>query len=279
LAGWLSAQGRKPAPATGEQVRAVVEKALPAWDESVLKVEERRNWAAGVDAAAVFRAMREEAPLPKDLPAKLERIQSGESVVRINTSLGKVRYVNRARAWNFEKHANTKLSDAETATKVIVTALQQLRLPTDELGKPSVAAETAIGGRVGEAKATDRFELYRVVTIPRMVNKLPVYDSRVHAAVNAEAEIQRLQVSWPAFQLMHGAQLRPRAEVVNEVVAQIMAQGPPRDVKIEARLAYAPRTHDDEEITYVPTLVVSVYAAPTPYQLLVPVAEMSPPVK
>jgi hypothetical protein len=67
--------------------------------------------------------------------------------------------------------------------------------------------------------------------------------------------------------------LRERKSVLTEAANQILRQTPEADLKIQAYLAYAHRSVDDEKLAYVPSVVLSVYSMPTPYQFTVAVAE------
>jgi hypothetical protein len=256
-------------------VRAAVERAMPSWDESVLRVAEKPDWSEKVNFDRVFQAMKDTAVKVERIPETAERIQDEGRSVRVDARAGKIRYISRTRAWSFERDGKKPAIVAERALAAAQEALRSLGLPADELEKPDVATQMAGGAPVGTKEIQDRFEMYQLVTVRRRLNRLPVYGSQARVAVNNEGEIQRAQVNWPAFRLGPGLTLRKRAAVVDEAIQQIMRQGPRADLKMEAYLAYAPKDEDDRTVRYVPAVILSVYAPQTPYQLVLDVADPS----
>lgn len=253
-------------------VTALVNRTFPKWDESVLKVEDGKNWTATLNFRTVLAAAGDKTQLEKEPPADAKRLQAGNSVVRIDRQRGKVRYINRDRDWSYDKR-DAKVPDDARAKDVFAGALKQMDFPTEEIADIRIATQVAAGAAAGDRKTKDEFPMYRFVTATRKIKDLPVYDSKVYAAVGAQSEIQRLQIIWPTFQLTRNLKLRSRDDVVREAVAQILEQDPRPDIKINAKLAYAPAAHDDEEVRYVPAVIASVYSGPTPYQLVIPVAD------
>lgn len=256
-------------------VRATLEKAIPRWDESVLRGAEKPDWSGRMTFDRVFQAMKDTPVKVERIPETAERVQDEGRSLRFDARAGKVRYISRTRAWSFERDAKKPAVAAERALAAAQEALRSLEVPADELDKPEVATQMAGGAPVGAKEIQDRYEMYQLVTVKRRVNQLPVYGSEARVAVNAGGEIQRALVKWPAFRLSPGLTLRQRSSVVEEAVRQILLQSPHADLKITAYLAYAPRDDDDRMVRYVPAVIVSVYAPPTPYQFVIDVAEPS----
>jgi hypothetical protein len=260
-------------PMGEKEVRALVEKALPQWDAEVLKVPDKDQWSRTLDFDTVFKAVGDDKPIPVEkLPNGAKRLADQDKVVRLNSEIGKIRYINRARTWKFEEKTPSKGVEVEKAREVVLKATADLGIPRDEMAELHVATQVAGAAPVGSNMIKYEYEMYRIVTVPRILNKLPVYGSSFRTAVSNKAQIQRLQVNWPPFRLSPNLFLRIRDAVVREAVNEIMTQRPTPPIKIQAYLAYTPRSLDDEEIWFVPAAIISIYSEPTPYQLVVPLA-------
>lgn len=263
-----------PVPAEGKAPRlaALVEKALPRWDESVLAAKPGKDWLAGLDPADVLAAVSDRMPdLPAKPPAGVTRISGPDRSVVLQPERGRAQYFSRARAWDLLPSGKSLVLDRE-ATTILFHTLEALRAPQPEFGTPRVRAQVVQGARTGDKTPGKPRELYRIVTLPRMMYGLPVHASRVLASINAEKQIQRITVQWPAFRVPEKMGLRERKEVVADVVARIQENEPNAELKINAVLSWALRTSDDEQLLYLPSVVVSVEDLPTPYQIIVPVA-------
>jgi hypothetical protein len=271
-----SASGQAAAQASAERsLRATVEKVIPRWDESMLRVGDKPDWSGKMSFDRVFQAMKDTAVKAERIPEGAERIQDESRSARVDARAGKIRYVSRPRAWSFERDAKKPSIGADKAVAAAEEALRSLDLPSDEQDKPETTTQIAGGAPVGAKEIQDRYEMYQVVTVRRKINQLPVYGSQARVAVNNGGEVQRAMVKWPAFRLGAGLVLRKRPAVVDEAVQQILRQSPRPDLKMQAYLAYAPRDDDDSIVRYVPAVILSVYALPTPYQLVLDVAEPS----
>lgn len=273
--GACASPGDRPySPDTERSIRERVEKALPQWDERVLRAQERNNWAAGLDYEYLFRAMNDTPVAFERVPPDAVRYSDGTKAVRLEAKKGKLRYVNQTRAWSFERLRDTKAVPPERARAAAMETLGRVKLPADEFGEAQINTQIAAGAPVGERQTRDRFEMYRVVEIPRQINELPVYGSHARVVVANDESIHRLQIAWPAFRLAPSLSLKERRAVIEETVQQILRQGPTGDAEIRAQLAYAAQDQEDDAVRFVPAVIVSVLAPPTPYQLVVPVAEI-----
>jgi hypothetical protein len=227
---------------TSQEVADLVDKALPAFDAAVLRVTEGPAWSAKLDYAGLFRAMGDKAPATAPAVGTLRLADNGR-VARVEPALGRLRYVSNARAWT-TRDAGLSVADDKTTTAVIRQAVAALGLPAAELGAlrlDTQVAETAAAG----ATSTKVLDLYRLASLSRFVNGLPVAGSRVSAAITSAGDIQRLLVRWPPFFVPPGLKLRARGAVVSEVVAAIMRQNPVarEDRFVSARLSYVPEGH------------------------------------
>lgn len=257
----------------GKEVNAMVSKALPTWDASILEAKQGKDWTTRISFERIAKAMGDKPIRAQKLPDIAQKVSDESRTIRFKPGMGTLRYINRARAWDYKKHAQTKAIDAREASSIVQKAIDNLGIPQEERGKIRVDTQIAAGGVAGKEEITDQFEMYRIVSIPRMINKLPVYSSGARAAISNDAQIQRLQLAWPAFRMDSQLTLRSRRDVIKQVAREMMAQDLEKGARVHATLVYTPRTHDDEEIVYVPAVVVSVYSKPTPYQVVVPVAE------
>lgn len=272
VAGNLTAQSLRQ----DDEVQALVMKSLPSWDEGVL---ERlaggggQDWTREVDSTRVFEVMGDRPARFEKVPDQARRFETETAVVKLDRGRGRIRYLNRERAWSFDKHASTAAVAESRAHELVLRTVEKLGLPPQEMAEPRIDTQVAGGGPVGTKELQDRFEMYRIVSIPRTLGDLPVLGSGVRAAVSNEGQIQRLKVQWPALRPAAELRLLPRDQVVDRITRQILEQQPQGELEIVSFLAYAPVTTDDEEVFFGPAVVVSVYSLPTPYQLVVPVAE------
>lgn len=227
---------------TSKEVSELVEKALPAFDASVLRVTNGPAWSAKVGYAGLFKAMGD-APVTTPPPAGTLRLADKGRVARVEPALGRLRYVSNARAWT-TRDAGIAAADDKTTSTAVRNAVAALGLPAAELGAlrlDTQVAETAATG----ATTTKIVDLYRLANLSRTVNGLPVVGSRVSAAVTSAGAIQRLLVHWPTFVVPTGLKLRARTAVVSDVVAAILRQNPVAidDRFVAARLTYVPEAH------------------------------------
>lgn len=258
-----------------EVILEMIEKSLPGWDESVLKVRQGEDWIGHLDFRNVYGVMGDRAPEVEKMPNRAGRLGNEDRVVILDQSRGRVRYVNRTRGWNFETDSKSTAVEAEKALELVASAVRELGVSPDEFGKPRVDTQMGGGAPVGESVIKDRFEMYRIVSIPRMMGEYPVYGSLIRGAVSNRGQIQRLMVEWPAFRMSRKLTMMSRTEVARQAVKEILAQEPFGEVSIRTELVYAATSQDDENPFFVPAVVISVMSRPTPYQLVVPVAKMA----
>lgn len=290
---------------TLDQLTALLDQVLPAWDERVLAAKDGINWSADASYDALFAAVADK-PIP--LSADVGRISDGARVARLDRLAGRARYISRPRAWTLDRAA-IPFGDDSVALASVRRALDGLRVPTGELGRVRLDTQEAEVAPDGEADGK-LYDVYRLVSWSRVVNGLPVQGSRVVAAVTQEGAVQRLLVNWPQFTMPAGMTLRSRDVVVAQLVKAIARQAPmPGDARtLSARLAYVPerylgttvrdlpgdgdlqtpsddsdkvggdaryptrKRHANEIVRHVPAVIVSVSTGETPYQLAAAVA-------
>ena len=256
-----------------QRLTSLIDQALPKWTEQVLTVPDGQDWTATLDFRRVAAAMGDDLFKLNELPPGITEVADKERSIRVMPHEGKVRYLNRSRAWDPAKGL-AKAIEERRAVEVVEKAMSTLGIPLEEAADARVNTQIAAGAPAGSEKTRDQFEMARIVTFPRKIASIPIYNSRVMAAVGNEGIIERFQATWPSFRLKKELALLDRASVIKQIAEQITRQEPTADVKVQAYLAYAPASPDDEETQFVPSIIVSVYAKPTPYQLIVPVAQM-----
>lgn len=256
-----------------QRLTSLIDQALPKWTEQLLTVPDGQDWTATLDFRRVAAAMGDDLFKLNELPPGITDVADKERSIRLMPQEGKVRYLNRSRAWDSAKGL-AKAIEERRAVEVVEKAMNTLGMPLEEAADARVNTQIAAGAPAGSEKIRDQYEMARIVAFPRKIANVPVYNSRVMAAVGNEGIIERFQAVWPTFRLKKELALLDRGSVIKQIAEQIARQNPDADVKVQAYLAYAPASPDDEETQFVPSVIVSVYAKPTPYQLVVPVAQL-----
>ncbi|WP_447984646.1 hypothetical protein [Nitrospira sp. Nam74] len=256
-----------------QRLSSLIDRALPKWSEGVLTVRDGQDWTATLDFRRVAEAMGDDLFKLNELPPGITEVADKERSIRLVPQAGKVRYLNRSRAWDSAKGL-AKAIEEKRAVEVVEKAMSRLGMPLEEAADARINTQMAAGAPAGSEKIRDQYEMARIVAFPRTIANVPIYNSRVMAAVSNEGIIERFQAVWPTFRLKKELALLDRQSVIKQIAEQIARQNPDADLKVQAYLAYAPMSPDDEEPQFVPSVIVSVYAKPTPYQLVVPVAQM-----
>lgn len=255
-----------------QQVRRLVERSLPGWDEEILEVADGKRWIEDVGFDRILGVLGEQ-PMPQDLPPGALQLRDDKRTVKLDPAKGKLRYVSRERAWSFERNFQKPAFDPQVSQARVLEAVRGLGMPMEEALQPQVETQMGAGALAGARRATDTFQMYRLVRLQRQIGGLPVFGSVLHAAISHEGQVQRLQVSWPSFALASSLRLRARSLVVDEAVQRILDQQPNPDTRLRASLVYAPLADEKGGLRYLPAVQLAVRSLPTPYVLLIPVAE------
>lgn len=253
-----------------DEIIRILDKAVPQWDDRILAAASDTDPVAQLDFYQLAKVMRDEI---KEFPPEgAQQLDDGVRALQIENESGKVRFVNRQRAWQYKRDADSRRVDPDYAGKTALETLSRLGIPLDELAKPLVRPQIAAGGKVGTEKPTEQYDMYSLVFVQRQINGLPVYQSDARVAINNYGEVQRMGIEWPKFSFDREARLRPREKVLYELADDILQQSPTPRVSANANLAYA-KIGDDG--TYVPTVVVAVSDETSPYQLVVRLTELA----
>jgi hypothetical protein len=257
-----------------ERVQRMVQRALPAWGEEVLEVPADPNrWAEDVTFDKLLGVLGDKDPLPQGLPEGSLLVRDADRAIRLEPAQGKFRYVNRKRAWSFERDSRKHAVDPAKAQQMVLAVARELGAPLPQILDSRAETQMGAGAIAGAPRASEAFEMYRLVLLSRQVGELTVYGSSLRAALSHDGQIERMQVSWPAFSLAPGLRLRPRGAVVSDAVKRILDQNPGRDTRVRARLVYAPEEDERKAVRFLPAVQVAVLSLPTPYFVIVPVAE------
>ncbi len=260
-------------PATAAQLSAKLAAVMPQWDASILQAPVGRNWPGDLRPVDAAKVLRDEALAARaqEAPKGALLVETATSVLRLDPAGGRLRYVNRAREPKAEA-AQSGLRLPENAESVALDALAQLGFPREEIGAVSALTQSAAAGRAG-AQAEWKGDLYRVISVERAINKLPVLGSSARIAINAEGQVQRLRATWPAFRIDPSDKLLGRDAVQRSAVEFLLDQNVKTNVDIKARLGYAPVSPRGGAM--LPALILSVSDGPTPMLLTVPVVSPS----
>ena len=259
-----------PEKASVEDLKALIERALPKYDEGLLKPYKGRDPISELSFDRLANALQDKISL--EAPKEVTNIDDGIRALRIDAERAKVGYVNRERSWNFDTDAKSKAIPAERAQQQVLSILNELGFDSREMAKPFVTKQMASGGKAGEEKPSSVMEMYRYVIIPRSLNGIPVSQSDVKVAINNYGEVQRISADWPQLTLREGQRLRDREAVINDVLLEVSEQDPTQAIHFIGNIQYAQQI-DGDQIS--PLIVFNVNDYPTPYQVAVPLAEQA----
>jgi hypothetical protein len=254
---------------------ALAEAHLPTWSPSILNVPSGPDWLPAVDVADVARSAHDTMPFERVWtdPLRVEARDAADTkVIKIDRSRSRVRYINRARHFDFATDPRTAFP--QTATLALVLgAIDELGVPAGE--RLPARIDTLAGQDYDTSSPLpepfSRLELERWVTVDRAVNGLRVEESMVRGAVSNDGTLARLLVRWPRFRLATGLVLRPRAAVVDEIATRINKSEFGAAIELAIHLAYVP-----EGDHYIPAAVVSFDDPYSGEVVYVPLVERAP---
>ncbi|MEJ2125846.1 MAG: hypothetical protein P8Y47_13900 [Alphaproteobacteria bacterium] len=173
-----------------DEIVRILDKAVPQWDDRILAAASYADPIAKLDFYQLAKVMRDDI---KEFPPEgAKQLDDGVRALRLESESGKVRFVNRKRAWQYKRDVDSRRVDPDYAIKTTLETLSQLGLPLDELAKPLVRPQIAAGGKVGSEKPTEQHDMYSLVFVQRQINGLPVYQSDARLAINNYGEVQRM---------------------------------------------------------------------------------------
>ncbi|NUS99433.1 MAG: hypothetical protein HOP96_00460 [Sphingomonas sp.] len=267
-----AAQEHAP-PLSRDEIAHRLSQSLPAWSDAVLRAPQTPNWTAALrpERVAALLGDAELAAAVKSAPRGSRLFQSANSTLRIDPERGELRYVSRSRTVDPMGQVGT-LPPGERASQSVVRALTALGLPRGEFAAPNAVTQISSGGSVRSQAPEVKAEIYRLVTVPRVVGGLPVFVSDARAALTSKGEVQRLRITWPVLNTPRRMQLASREAVIARAADALADHGITARAEIRASLAYVPA--DAKGVSgYVPAVLISVLEPPTPFIFSVPVVE------
>ena len=221
---------------------AAVDAALPVLDPAILTLYTGPDWItlASVDVALVATGVGD-LPAPGNLSISgdltVARDAAQTKVIKIDLGRQRIRYISRARLFDFSTSSQTAVSEG-TATSLVSSAMSTLQIPAIE--QTSQVVDTVLGLSFDGPSQLEGspYDRERLVTVNRVVNGFPVFGSIVRAAVSNDALIARLIVDWPQFLSGPYVTLRSRNDVVGDL-AQIMLDAEQGEVvQVDIALGY-----------------------------------------
>ncbi len=273
-AGRAPAQDLPPPPLPMTQTLAdyqqQVDAVLPAFDTSLLSPAAGPDWMASLSVAQVAGAAGDVPPANIIRDGWLvEATDAAETqVVKLDFDEGRVRFANLAKLFDYDLHPHTAVP-ASAAESMLYTAADALGIPAAERLMAEVA--TVKGRLVAGGGAPEDSELERLVTMHRTIGGVPVYDSLMRMSVNNLGQTCRMLVRWPQFVMPAGLMMRTRADVVDDVAAQVMDLEEGAPVDMDLTVAYGRFGYD-----YVPVVIAAFDDTQSGQVLMVPLVDMPP---
>lgn len=237
--------------------RYLVEKALPKWDKRILDVPIRKiNWVEKTSIPQIARAVKDEIKYKQEKWEMFEKAQDEKRIVKLDRTRGYIRFANQDRQFLFEKSSRQPV-DPKKATQIAKETIKNLGLPIDELGQIRVDEVMAIGATHGAKEASDNFAKEQLVTIQRVLNDVPIFDSMARLAISNSGRVARILVRWPHFDLKKDLELKDHEHIIQEIIAEIVRLEEGKPISLTAKLAYI-SSEDDEQTKYYPGLIVTV---------------------
>jgi hypothetical protein len=271
------------APSETEQVRASelgraeiarrIEQSLPKWGDEVLRAPQDVTWTAKLQPARVAELLgdRELMAVIRRAPRGAQLFQSKGSTLRIDPERGELRYVSRYRTVDPMSQVGP-LPSVDRANQSVIRTLTALGLPSGEFAQAHVVSQISSGGSVRAKAPETKAEVYRLVTVPRVVGGVPVFVSDARVALTPKGEVQRLRVTWPALGVPRNMRIASREAVVERAADLLADHGVTAQAEIRTSLVYTPA--DPKSLrAYLPAVMFTVLESPTPFIFSVPVVE------
>jgi hypothetical protein len=233
----------------------LVESALPRFDKRILSVMEREDdvWDK-ITLQRVLESARDDIQIEarKDEPVQIYRDKG--RFIHLDRMKGKLRYINEERQYQLDKFVEEPV-DSAVAVQAVEEVIKYFMIPDVALMLLRLRGICAMGAEYNQVTIADRFILERLITMERMIDGIPVFNSKASFAVNNRGEISRIFLRWPSFRMTPDLRLKSRDHLVSEIVGRLVKALEGRPIELRIQMAYIPV--EDEEIRYVPGLVVS----------------------
>ena len=200
--------------------------------------------------------------------------------LRYNKNKGELKFVDRNQLFNLEKSKQKAVSEQEGLRAIIpfFTVIGNIFTEAN-FATYSTNVLMGAGGFKEETQPSFRFEAERHYRIGRVINGVPVEESKFFAAVSNEAKVSKFRLRWPQFKIApvvkETAEPISREQVVRDVYRELVERSPTCEKlsKYQAYIAYVPMAMDKVEdkdnvlyeesqiIMYTPQLVVTILPA------------------
>jgi hypothetical protein len=249
-----------PVVMTEAEYLKLVDGEFPPIPRNILGARTGDNWIRSTRVEGVAAAM-EDDPKFEDKGGD-DRYQGGRDpdgnrTVVIDFLRGKVRYVNVLRLFDYETDPKEAISERSALfhTSDVIAALG---IPDDELGEVIVDTVAGRGIDVDNGSKEEHFEVERLVTVPRVVNNLPVFKSHLRLAISNKEERSRLLLEWPQFQLKDQLTLLDEEQVKKEIAQRIFEFEEGVAIDVSMRIGYLPQSAlDDGGVRFIPVVEVA----------------------
>lgn len=182
------------------------------------------------------------------------RNAASTKLIKMDFNRGRLRYLNQERAFDWEKYPHHAIP-VQDAIEIALGNLDMLGVPRAEWGAPHIVT---VGGQSEDgSRARESFEIEQLLTLPRMVNGFPVFESFARVGVSNTGDVSRSLIQdWPQFTLKYSGDLalRDKLAVVNSLTDKIFTAFAGAPAKMQSiRLGYYRMGGD-----YVPVAVAGL---------------------
>ncbi len=227
-----------------DDYRAQVARTLPIFTTTVLATTAGPDWQRTLTvrdmAASVYSATPTEII---NLGPRTEAFDPDRRVViKSDLTRGRIRFTDLDRTFDWLRDPHVAI-EPRIASALVNQVVASLGIPAAELDLDNARIDP-VRGRTYDAKdmsgmPSSEWTSETLVSIPRIVNGLPVMGSEVRAAVSNVGHVARLLVRWPQFMPQPGLTLRSRAAVIEEIAQYLMSAEHGARVPLGIYLAYS----------------------------------------
>lgn len=231
----------------------------------------------GVDFLAQFPNV---CPPPREMSKQAPHLGFCETrnlTIRYNKNKGELKFVDRDQLLNLDKSSLKAVKEQE-GLRAIFPFFTVIGNIFTEANFDTYQTNVLMGagGFQEESEPSFTFEAERHYRIGRMINGIPVEESRFFAAVSNEGRVSKFRMRWPQFKIEPAVKEKvtpvSRKLVVQNVYEAMLERSPTcQELSIyDAYIAYIPYSKDkvednddvlyeeSQEVVFIPQLVVTL---------------------
>ena len=231
----------------------------------------------GVDFLAQFPNL---CPPPKEISKQALHLcfcETRNLTLRYNKNKGELKFVDRDHLFNLEK-SSLKAVNEQEGLRAIFPFFTIIGNIFTEANFATYQTNVLMGSGAfqEETKPSFTFEAERHYRVGRMINGIPVEESRFFAAVSNEGWVSKFRMRWPQFKIEPAVKEKAEPvfrELVVQNVYEAMVERIPtcQELSIyDAYIAYTPYSKDkvednddvlyeeSQEVVFIPQLVVTL---------------------